>query len=152
MRIDCQIYGHWKDLLICAMSCPHTHRCKQFKEWYSDESRRQRLWQHVLTYIQAHPKHSYELIFTPTTYSRKEEKSKMKQYVCIREEQILVLTEEEIKEHLFDGVMFEDIYELGKGMEIQIRLVPSKKTNVGNGEKEKDTEEEETTKPSKSKK
>jgi len=143
MRIDCQIYGHWKDLLICAMSCPQTHRCKQFKEWRSNESKSKHLWQHVLAYIQEHPKHSYKLTFTPTTQSRKKEKSKMKQYVCIREEQILVLTEEEIRDHLFKGVMFEDIYELGRGMELQIRLVPAKKTNVNKDDngKEEDAEE-----------
>ena len=67
----------------------------------------------------------------------------MKQYVCIREEQILVLTEEEIRDHLFKGVMFEDIYELGRGMELQIRLVPAKKTNVNKDDngKEEDAEE-----------
>lgn len=56
----------------------------------------------------------------------------MKRYVCIREEQVLLLFEEEITQHLLKGQMFDEIFELGREMELQIRLVPSKskkKTN-----------------------
>lgn len=50
----------------------------------------------------------------------------MKRFVCVREEQILLLGEEEIMEHLLQGHIFDEIFELGREMELQIRLVPSK--------------------------
>ncbi|MCB9637667.1 MAG: hypothetical protein H6728_17590 [Myxococcales bacterium] len=50
----------------------------------------------------------------------------MKRYACIVEDQIQIKTEEEITEHLLGGgEMFEQIIELGREMEIQIKLVPS---------------------------
>jgi len=132
MRIDCQTYGHWKDLLICAMSCPYTHRCKQFKRWKEDEDNQEALWARVMNYITKHPHHPYELILTPssTKQRRNTEDNAMKRFVCIQEDDISLLTEEEITQQLLQGTMFDEIFELGRAMELQIRLVPSKKAKA----------------------
>ena len=54
----------------------------------------------------------------------------MKRYACIAKEQIQLLTEEEITAHLLrGGEMFESIIELGREMEIQIKLIPSRNAN-----------------------
>ncbi len=54
----------------------------------------------------------------------------MKKYACITKEgKIEILTEEQILQFLLQGVLFEEIYELGKKMEIQIKLVPAKKNS-----------------------
>jgi hypothetical protein len=111
------------------MSCPYTHRCKQFEEWRRDEVNRQNLWQRVFQYIRTHPNHPYELILTPINEKQVEELSQMKRFVCVREDQTMLLTEEEITQHLLNGQMFEEIYELGRQMELQIRLVPARKTS-----------------------
>ena len=72
----------------------------------------------------------------------------MKRFVCIREDEIALLTEEEITQKLLEGTMFDDIFELGRGMELQIRLVPSKKAKAKSKENceptEKTTETEKT--------
>lgn len=52
----------------------------------------------------------------------------MKQFACIIDEKVTVLNEEEVTEHILQGERFEHIFELGREMEIQIRLVPTKKT------------------------
>lgn len=54
----------------------------------------------------------------------------MKRFVCIREDEIALLTEEEITKKLLEGTMFDEIFELGRGMELQIRLVPAKKNKA----------------------
>ncbi len=68
----------------------------------------------------------------------------MKRYVCVREEQILLLSNEEITQHLLKGQMFDEIFEVGREMELQIRLVPSKsaKKNISKTAPEADVAEE----------
>ena len=141
MRIDCQTYGHWKDLLICSMSCPYTFRCKQFKKWKEDEENQAALWERVMNYITKHPHHPYELILTPIGKPQRNTKDNaMKRFVCIQEDDIRLLNEEEITQQLLQGTMFDEIFELGRPMELQIRLVPAKKTK----DKAPQEEEEET--------
>jgi hypothetical protein len=127
MRIDCQTYGHWKDLLICAMSCPYTFRCKQFAKWKEDEDNLIALNERVMAYVTKYPHHPYELVFIPIK-QKKTKDNVMKQFVCMRDGEIALLTEEEITQRLLEGTMFDEIFELGRGMELQIRLVPAKKT------------------------
>jgi hypothetical protein len=120
--IHCQTYGHWKDILVCAMSCPHNQRCKQFSAWREDNE--EVLWKRVLSYLRAHPEHPYRLDFHPIPSTLWEDH--MKRYACLFGETIQIKTEEEITEHLLSGgEMFEQIIELGREMEIQIKLVPS---------------------------
>lgn len=126
MRINCHTYGHWKSLLICAMSCPYTDRCKQYKAWRQEPGNQEALWQEVLKYIRMHPSHGYEAILTPHMSHNLKESPHMKRFVCVREDQMMLLTEEEIMEHLLQGQIFDEIFELGREMELQIRLVPSK--------------------------
>lgn len=125
MQIHCKTYGHWKNVLVCSMSCPHTERCKQFGRWRQEHSAE--LFQIVLEYILSHPHHEYEILFLPR--SRQQEK-KMKQYACVREGQVEILTEEDITTQTLQGTVFEQIFELGKEMEIQIRLVNKKTTST----------------------
>jgi len=125
MRLHCNTFGHWKDVLICSMSCPYTQRCKQFTRWREEDEHETLLWQRIINYMQDHPHNNYELIMTPMTSNKKKE-NVVKQYVCIQENQSQVLTEEEITENLLQGVKFEEIFEIGREMEVQIRLVPAK--------------------------
>lgn len=66
----------------------------------------------------------------------------MKRYVCVRNDEVLLLEETEIIQHLLKGAMFDEIFEVGKEMELQIRLVPSKgkKKNVKTEEVNEATE------------
>ncbi len=63
----------------------------------------------------------------------------MTRYVCVREDEVLLLEEDEIIQHLLKGAMFDEIFELGKAMELQIRLVPSKKKNTDKKASTKET-------------
>ncbi|TNE47927.1 MAG: hypothetical protein EP343_17775 [Deltaproteobacteria bacterium] len=63
----------------------------------------------------------------------------MKRYVCVREDEVLLLEEDEIIQHLLKGAMFDEIFELGKAMELQIRLVPSKNKNTSSKASTKET-------------
>ncbi len=147
MRLHCDTFGHWKDVLICGMSCPHTDRCKQFKKWREEGDNEQFLWQRIVDYMKAHPENSYHLILNPKVTQKKKE-SIVKRYICIREEDVEVLTEEQIKEKLLEGIKFDEIFEMGREMEVQIRLVPaknkrSKREDVkDNASEEEDVEEE----------
>lgn len=152
MRLHCNTYGHWKDILICSMSCPYTQRCKQFRGWREEEGNEEILWKRILGYLRAHPNNAYELLLTPMA-SKQREKA-LKRYACVNEDQILLLTEEEITQHLLEGIMFEEIIELGRTMEVQIRLVPAGKTkksksktpSAKEAKPDKDEEEEDTAK------
>ncbi len=50
----------------------------------------------------------------------------MKQYVCIREGNVQILNEEEIVERTKQGEFFQTYFEVGREMEIQIKLAPKK--------------------------
>jgi len=55
----------------------------------------------------------------------------MKKYVCMREGQVEILTDEQITEKTKVGEFFKEYFELGKEMELVIKLLP-KKTAVSN--------------------
>lgn len=48
----------------------------------------------------------------------------MKQFVCIREGQIQILNEEEIVERVKKGEFFQTYFEIGREMELVIKLAP----------------------------
>ncbi|MEW6536057.1 MAG: hypothetical protein AB1454_10610 [Candidatus Auribacterota bacterium] len=50
----------------------------------------------------------------------------MKQYICIKEGSVVILTEDEISEKTRAGEFFQQYYELGREMELMIKLVPRK--------------------------
>lgn len=112
------------------MSCPYTFRCKQFKQWKEEDGNESALRQRVMDYITKHPHHPYELHLTPLARKNnaKTKDNEMKRYVCISDNEITLLNEEEITTQLLQGTMFDEIFELGRAMELQIRLVPAKKT------------------------
>gem|GEM_PF-2107569 len=48
----------------------------------------------------------------------------MKQFVCMREGQIQILSEEEIVERIKKGEFFQTYFEVGREMELLIKLAP----------------------------
>lgn len=52
----------------------------------------------------------------------------MKQYICMREGNIELLTEEELVAKTKKGEFFQSYFEVGREMEISIKLVPKKTT------------------------
>lgn len=50
----------------------------------------------------------------------------MKQFICMKENHIEILTEEQITERTKGGVFFQQYYEIGREMELMIKLVPKK--------------------------
>lgn len=114
----------WQDILVCEMRCDLVHRCKQFPPWRKENEAF--LWQKILAQLQKFPTALYYLHIFP----KAQKEAQVKQYACLREGRIVLLTEEEIKQHLLRGEMFEQIFEIGREMEIQIKLVPSSKKPI----------------------
>ena len=133
MRLHCDIYGQWKHTLTCAMSCPHTYRCKQFAEFRRDTDNEETLQESIRNHIKAYPNNPYHVLLIPV--STKAREKKVKRYACIREEKVVIITEAEITERVLGGERFDDIFEVGRQMEIQIRLVPTKKSDVKKAKK-----------------
>lgn len=136
MRIHCHKFGHWKDTLICSMSCPHTFRCKQFAKWRKENE--EALQKRIMEHVKAHPDKGYEILFIPIKTKKREVSMSIKRYACIQEDSVAVLTEEEITQQLIEGEAYDEIFELGRKMEIQIRLVPVKKEKSSKDESHKE--------------
>ena len=148
MRLHCNTFGHWKDILICSMSCPYTERCKQFQKWQEEGDNKVQMWNRIMDYLRKHPNNAYELLLNPIA-SKKTREKVVKRYVCSRDDEIKILDEEEITQHLLDGVMFDEIFELGREMEVQIRLVPAGKTKKTKKTKNTEDTEDNNTKTEK---
>ncbi|MDX9702795.1 MAG: hypothetical protein RBU23_07110 [Candidatus Auribacterota bacterium] len=61
----------------------------------------------------------------------------MKQYVCIREGNIQILSEEEIVQRTKQGEFFQSYFEVGREMEIMIKLAPKQTASTGAGTSKK---------------
>ena len=129
MNIYCKRYNHFKDILVCKLSCPYERKCKEFQQLYLDKGREIRWF--VYKYMQKYPDKNYKIYLVP----KKGRKPTMKQYVCIREGNVQILNEEEIVERTKQGEFFQTYFEVGREMEIQIKLAPKKVDGVGASKK-----------------
>ena len=125
MRLYCDHYGHWKNILVCALSCRRTDRCRQFA--LSLERRPSSIRELVYEYVRAHPYHDYSVKLVPVRRGRKKrEEVTVKKFVCISQDKAEILTEDEVAARALEGEVYDQMYEVGREMELQIRLVPKK--------------------------
>ncbi len=120
MNIYCKFNNHYKDILVCKFSCPRELKCPEFQKKYEEEGRQIR-W-NLFQYMQKHPDKNYKISLVP----KKGRKTQMKKYVCMREGQVEILTDEQITEKTKAGEFFKEYFELGKEMELVIKLLPKK--------------------------
>lgn len=59
----------------------------------------------------------------------------MKQYVCIKEGTIEILNEDQIGEKTRNGEFYQTYFELGREMQLMIKLIPKKDTPVSSKKK-----------------
>ena len=121
MNIYCQFNHHFKDVLVCKLTCPREFKCPEFQKLY-DEKGREIRWL-LFKYMEKYPDKEYKIMLIP----KKGRKPTMKQYICIREGNIELLKEEELVEKTKNGEFFQSYFEVGREMEISIKLVPKKK-------------------------
>jgi hypothetical protein len=131
MNIYCKFHHHFKDILVCKLSCPRERKCKEFKDLYQEKGREIR-W-YVYKYMQKYPDKQYTIYLVP----RKGRIQTMKQYVCIREGNIQILSEEEIVQRTKQGEFFQSYFEVGREMEIMIKLAPKQTASTGAGTSKK---------------
>lgn len=129
MNIYCKFHHHFKDVLVCKLSCPREGKCKEFCELYQEKGREIR-W-YVYKYMQKYPDKNYKIYLVP----KKGRKPTMKRYVCIKEGTIEMLSEEEIIERTKNGEFFQEYFEVGREMEIMIKLSPKKSTSSSSSKK-----------------
>jgi hypothetical protein len=72
--------------------------------------------------MQKYPDKEYKIYLVP----KRGRTPTMKQYICIKEGSVVILTEDEISEKTRAGEFFQQYYELGREMELMIKLVPRK--------------------------
>ncbi len=120
MNIYCKFNNHHKDILVCKLICPRELYCREFQELCEKKDREIR-WI-LYQYMQKYPDKDYHIYLLP-----KKEKGRipqMKQFVCMREGQIQILSEEEIVERIKKGEFFQTYFEVGREMELLIKLAP----------------------------
>jgi hypothetical protein len=118
MNIYCKFHNHHKDVLICKLICPRELQCKEFQELCQQKDREIRwlMFQYMLKY----PDKPYKISFVP----KKGRKPEMKQFICIREGQIQILSEEDLIGKIKNGEFYQTYFEVGREMDLLIKLVP----------------------------
>ncbi len=123
MNIYCPLYNHFKDVVVCKFSCPRERKCKAFEEKYQTQGREIR-WE-LLKYMKKYPDKNYQIYLIP----KKGRKPAMKQFICIKDDHIEILNEEQITEKTKNGEFYKSYFEVGREMELMIKLV-AKKTDT----------------------
>lgn len=117
MNIFCPFYHHFKDTLFCKLKCNRELICAPFQTLQQEKGREIR-W-NLFQYIQKFPDKKYKVFLIP----KPEGRTVMKNYVCIKENQIDILSEEQITEKVKAGEFYKEYFEIGKEMELVIKLI-----------------------------
>ena len=135
LKLYCNRYGHFKDALVCSVSCPYRTRCQDFALFY-DENRgavdsivedyfavRNEAQQRPLSLTATVAVEMRELI-------RLEVKREMAEasYIWIgKDDQAELLGLEEIIRRAERGAKAKNIYKVAQEMELRYQLVPRKR-------------------------
>lgn len=137
LRVYCNRYTHFKDPLVCAVTCPYRTRCRDFALFY-DEHRNE-----VDTLVEGYfsarknaPLKTRALVTEANTAEvrraliRLEVKQVMAEamYIWIgKEDQAELLEHEEVIRRAERGSKAKAIYKVSQEMELRYQLVPRKK-------------------------
>ena len=135
LKLYCNRFAHFKDALVCSVSCPYRTRCQDFALFY-DKNRtsvdllvedyfaaRMAVPQHPIAFASSPPAEMRELI-------RLEVKREMAEasYIWIgKDDQAELLELEEIIRRAERGAKAKNIYKVAQEMELRYQLVPRKR-------------------------
>ena len=138
LRLYCNRYTHFKDPLVCSVSCPYRTRCGDFALFYDEH--RVEIDQLVAEYFASRaedrrprPQRAILSSFEPTEMRallRLEVKREMAEaaYIWIgKEDQAELLEHEEIIRRAERGMKAKAIYKVSQEMELRFQLVPRKR-------------------------
>jgi len=134
LKLYCNRFVHFKDPLVCSVSCQYRERCNDFALFYDEH--REEIDREVKEYYAKHnqpPTKSFTLVATPVALReliRLEVKKIMadNNFIWISKDgQAELLTLEEILKRAEDGAKAKKIYKVSQEMELKFQLVPRKR-------------------------
>lgn len=133
LKLYCNRFVHFKDPLVCSVTCPYRARCDDFALFYDEH--REEINQLVADYYKTHKKQNndFSVLATPVSLRQLislEVKKQMADNTFIwigKENQAELLTLEEILKRAEDGAKAKKIYKVAQEMELKFQLVPRKR-------------------------
>ena len=133
LKLYCNRFVHFKDSLVCSVSCPYRARCNDFALFYDEH--RAEIDKEVKEYYAKHsqPQKNFTTVATPVSLReliRLEVKKIMADNTFIwinKDGQAELLTHEEILRRAEDGSKAKKIYKVAQEMELKFQLVPRKR-------------------------
>lgn len=133
LKLYCNRYLHFKDPLVCSVTCPYRTRCDDFALFY--DKHREEIDRDVKEYYAKHnqPQTFSNSVVTPVSLRELislEVKKVMANNTFIwinKDGQSEVLTLEEILRRAEDGLKAKKIYKIAQEMELKFQLVPRKR-------------------------
>ena len=135
LKLYCNRFAHFKDALVCSVSCPYRTRCQDFALFY--DKNRESVDRLVEDYFAARldaPQRSLALVSTAQVEMRElirlEVKREMAEasYIWIgKDDQAELLGLEEIIRRAERGAKAKNIYKVAQEMELRYQLVPRKR-------------------------
>lgn len=135
MKLYCNRYTHFKDPLVCAVTCQYRTRCADFALHY--DQHREAINAQVLDYYAKHGKPARQLaLYTSETppvtlrelYILEVKRIMADAYIWIDgDDQAAVLSYEELMDRAESGVKPKHIFKVAQEMELRFQLVPRKR-------------------------
>lgn len=133
LKLYCNRFVHFKDSLVCSVSCPYRARCNDFALFYDEH--REEIDKQVKEYYAKHSKAQTEFHSVATPVSLRElirlEVKKImadNTFVWIgKDDHAEVLTLEEILRRAEKGTKAKTIFKVAQEMELKFQLVPRKR-------------------------
>jgi hypothetical protein len=136
LKLYCSRYGHFKDTLVCSVTCPYRTRCQEFALFY--DANREGVDARVAEYYAARStavKRPRQLISAASAVAmskllRLEVKREMPEamYIWIgKEDQAELLELDEVIRRAERGSKAKSIYKVAQEMELRFQLVPRKR-------------------------
>jgi hypothetical protein len=133
LKLYCNRYAHFKDAIVCSVSCPYRTRCQDFALFY--DANREGVDTLVEDYFTAHKDATHRpLTASAATGMRElirlEVKREMPEaaYIWIgKDDQAELLDLEEIIRRAERGAKAKNIYKVAQEMELRYQLVPRKR-------------------------
>ena len=137
LKLYCNRYAHFKDTLVCSVSCPYRTRCQEFALFY--DANREGIDARVAEYYagrsSATEKQKRQLVSAASTVEmrqllRLEVKTEMPEamYIWIgKDDQAELLELDEVIRRAERGSKAKSIYKVAQEMELRFQLVPRKR-------------------------
>lgn len=133
LKLYCNRFVHFKDPLVCSVTCPYRTRCDDFALFY--DAHREEIDRDVKEYYAKHnqPQHFSNSVVTPVSLRELislEVKKVMANNTFIwinKDGQSEILTLEDILRRAEEGMKAKKIYKIAQEMELKFQLVPRKR-------------------------